>query len=197
MSLSFVYLASTSLRRQAILAQLRIAYEILPIEVDETILANEDVKDYVTRMASMKALAGLQQPSYQPGHPVIAADTVVTINNTIIGKPRDKEEFMQIFGLLSGKVHSVYTGVCVADKASQLLTIAKTDVKFAALTCEEMDAYWLNYHPIDKAGGYGIQDYAEVFVEWIHGSYSNVVGLPARETYQLLKKYMAQSLSLL
>lgn len=181
-----IYLASQSVRRQVLLQQIGVSFQILTVNVDETALSGESPEELVRRLALEKASAGLNSADYQENRPVLGADTVVVSNDQIIGKPDDKSHFMEVFTTLSGNIHTVVTGVCLATPQGSHVIAVSTEVKFRVITPAEMAYYWAHYSPLDKAGGYGIQDFAAVFVEGINGSYSNVVGLPLAETYQLL-----------
>lgn len=180
-----IYLASQSARRQQLLQQLGVSYELIASHIDETINPQENPKAYITRMAKEKGQRALNSLDHT-STPILTADTIVTINNMILGKPKDKQDYEQTLSLLSNQCHEVMTCICLTTPQQQRTKLSITQVKFRTITQEESDYYWEHYHPIDKAGGYGIQEFAGVFVEWINGSYSNVVGLPLAETYKLI-----------
>lgn len=172
-------LASASPRRAELLRAAGIAFEVIAADVDETPLANEPAADYVQRLAAEKARAVSPRAA---GRPVLAADTVVVVDGAILGKPRDQEDARRMLGLLSGRVHSVLTGVALGDD----VRVASTSVEFAPLTAEEIAWYVASGEPGDKAGAYAIQGLASRFVTRIDGSYSNVVGLPVALVYEML-----------
>ncbi len=182
--MAHLILASGSPRRQELLRQLGVDFSIVSPDIDESVVANEQAAIYVERLACEKAQAVLQQ---YPDAVILAADTCVSISNQIIGKPRDKQHAFEIWSLLSGRCHQVLTGVCVMTAQQQHSVVVSTDVEFQHLSLQEMDAYWASNEPIGKAGAYAIQGIAARFIPCIHGSYSNVVGLPLHETAQLLK----------
>ena len=182
-----LYLASTSPRRRELLQQIGVDFQVLRVDVDESTRDLESPEVYVQRLSLAKAQAGLTQ--CQAGELVLAADTTVVIDNTIIGKPESLEQAMAIWQSLSGRSHQVLTGVTLANHHQQHSIVVTTDVYFCPLTDAEMIAYWQTGEPQDKAGGYGIQGKGALFVAKINGSYSNVVGLPLTETAQLLRKF--------
>lgn len=181
-----IILASASPRRQELLDQIKVTYTVIPVAIDETPLPNEAPKDYVIRIASEKSAACLLRSS-ESGMPVLAADTAVVLGNRIMGKPRDKDDAIDMLRQLSGKTHQVYSAVSFRGRQHwQALSI--TDVAFRTLTDREMLAYWHCGEPADKAGGYAIQGLGSLFVESINGSYSGVMGLPLFETARILAK---------
>jgi septum formation protein len=155
------------------------AFEVIVADVDETPRPNEQAADYVQRLAADKARAVLSRAA---GRRVLAADTVVVVDGAILGKPRDEDDARRMLGLLSGRVHSVLTGVALDDD----VRVASTSVEFALLSDEEIAWYVASGEPGDKAGGYAIQGLASRFVTRIDGSYSNVVGLPVALVYEML-----------
>lgn len=188
MNLPKIYLSSTSPRRQMLLKQIGVPFTVIAIEVDEEQLPNESPDEYAERLSQQKALAGQQHPDIKENRPILAADTIVVLKNTILGKPKEKNDYLSMLASLSGHTHTVITAITVLKKNQLLTKIVKTLVSFRSIEPAEMEFYWQQYHPSDKAGGYGIQDFAAVFVEKIEGSYTNVVGLPLMETYQLLSE---------
>jgi septum formation protein len=121
---------------------------------------------------------------------VITADTVVVLNGVVYGKPVDESHAKQMLSELSGKTHQVITGVCLTSLAKQVTFAATTEVRFATLSPHEIEYYVSNYHPLDKAGAYGVQEWiGYVAVEHISGSYFNVMGLPIQRLYSELKKF--------
>ena len=179
-----IVLASASPRRQALLAQIGIDCEVIPSQIDEGARENEAPIEYVRRMAEEKAraVAGLV-----PGSVVLGADTDVVIGSRILGKPRDRADFMEMFGLLSARTHQVITAVSLVHGEECRLQTSSSDVTFREVSEAEMLAYWETGEPCDKAGGYGIQGLAAMFVRAISGSYSGIMGLPLYETSELLR----------
>lgn len=177
-------LASASPRRAELLAQIGARFAVAVVEVDETPLPGEAPDAYVLRLARRKAIAAGQQ---YPGKPVLAADTTVSVDGQPMGKPGDEEESVAMLMALSGRTHSVYTGVALALGERLASRLSHTRVKFRTLGVDECRAYWRSGEPADKAGSYAIQGLGAVFVEAIEGSYSGVVGLPLAETWELLQ----------
>jgi septum formation protein len=178
-----LYLASRSPRRSELLRTLGVDFEVLDVAVDETPLAQESAEIYVQRLARAKATAG--RVASAQCCPVLAADTTVVCADEILGKPRDAADAARILGILSGRWHTVLTGVALA--ANQLAVICvQTRVLFRTLSQAEIECYWASGEPRDKAGAYGIQGLGGALVTRLEGSYSNVVGLPLAETLALL-----------
>jgi septum formation protein len=178
-------LASGSPRRKEILERLGFDFEVRPVEVDESPLADEKPQGYVLRLARSKA-----REAARSGELVLAADTVVVDGGDILGKPRDPDDARRMLGRLSGKEHFVHTGValCDLDRALLLAVVETTRVRFAELSEEEIEWYVASGEPLDKAGAYAVQGLGSFFVEMVHGSYSSVVGLPIATTYRLLRR---------
>ena len=172
--MSPIILASASPRRAELLRAAGISFAVDPADVDETPLPGEEPEAHVRRLAELK---GRRVAGRHPGEAVLAADTVVVIDSTILGKPVDPPDARRMLQLLSGRTHSVLTGVCVVSDEVQL-GVARTEVEFARLSPAEIDWYVATGEPVDKAGAYAIQGIASRFVVAIQGSYSNVVGLP-------------------
>ncbi len=175
-------LASASPRRHQLLAQLGIEFEIQPANVDETIRPGETPAAYVERVAKLKALEVAQRA---PKAVALGADTVVVIRGEILGKPRTAEIATRMLTQLSGCSHLVLTAVALAG-AHQSSRLVETKIDFRALSSREIDWYVRTGEPMDKAGAYGAQGAGSFLIEAIHGSYSNVVGLPLAETLVLL-----------
>jgi septum formation protein len=196
-----IYLASSSPRRRQLLRQ--IGQRCLPLllrhlprgpDVDEAPLPGESPVDYALRVASAKARFGsmILGARRLREAPVLAADTVVTIDGDILGKPADRNEAAAFLRRLAGRTHEVRTAVALAFgpvERIELLTAASVSmVSFAALTERQIERYCASNEPYDKAGGYAIQGLAASFIEHIEGSYSGVMGLPLFETAQLLRQ---------
>ena len=175
-------LASVSPRRQEILRNAGIAFEVRPADVDESCSEGESAEDYVLRLAEAKARAVAQ-----PGETVLGADTVVVVDDLILGKPIDPEGAQSMLRALSGRTHRVMTGVCVLSSRECRTFVETTAVRFKALSKQEVQEYLDSGEPLDKAGAYGIQGRASKFVERIDGCYFNVMGLPMARLYALLQ----------
>lgn len=192
-----LYLASASPRRHEILTQLGIEHEILrlppTVGEDEPRLPGEPPAAYVVRTAREKALRALRhlEQKHLPPRPVLAADTTVILGDEILGKPATMEDARDMLAKLSGGEHEVRTAVVVADPERLLETVSITTVRFATLRTEDIDAYCASGEPMDKAGAYGIQGLAGLFIERISGSYTGVMGLPVFETGRLLREFAA------
>lgn len=180
-----IYLASQSPRRRDLLTQIGIKYELLSSEIDESILPNEKPKDYVKRLAVEKAKAGKNISTEHK--PVLGADTIVVLDNHIMGKPVDEQHAMAMLLSLSGREHQVMTAVALILGDEIRCEVVITTVKFRAINEQEALNYWQTNEPKDKAGGYGIQGIGAQFVENIDGCYFAVVGLPLMKTQEMLK----------
>jgi len=180
-----VILASNSPRRQELLAQMGVKFEVRSAFINEVYPADLPPQEVPEFLAKLKAEA---MASFETNALIIAADTVVIVENTILGKPKDQIEARGFLRQLSGRKHQVVTGVCL--KYQDRLSLFKdiTEVTFGNLTAWEIDHYLEVYQPMDKAGAYGIQEWiGMVGVTRIEGSYFNVVGLPVQKLYQELK----------
>ncbi|MDR7061901.1 MULTISPECIES: Maf family protein [unclassified Sphingopyxis] len=177
-------LASTSPRRRELLARIGLVpSRIAAPEIDETPLKAELPRDYVARLAKSKALAVERAPD----EVVLAGDTTVTVGRRILEKPADEADLRRMLGLLSGRRHHVYSGICVVGTDGKArVRVVDTVVAFKALSAAEIDRYVESGEGMGKAGGYAIQGRAETFVRFLSGSHSNVVGLPLFETRALL-----------
>jgi len=183
-----IYLASRSPRRRKLLKQLGIKFKSFSVNLDEKINGGEKPVNLVKRLSIEKL--ELARKKIKSGL-IITADTIVVLNNKIIGKPKNKKEAVQYLKLLSGKQHIVFTGFAVMNIPANKIIVdyEKTEVKFRILDDDEINDYVLSGSPLDKAGAYGIQDdFGAVFVEKINGCYYNVVGLPLTKLYQALRK---------
>ncbi|MCY1288753.1 Maf-like protein YhdE [compost metagenome] len=180
-----LYLASGSPRRRELLAQIGVPFRTLSLDLDERVLPGESPQAYVERLARAKALAGLAH-STDADAVVLGADTAVVLDGCILGKPGDRAEALATLRALSGREHEVLTAVALAARQRVESRVVCSRVLFRALGEAEIAAYWDTGEPRDKAGSYGIQGLAAVFVSALHGSYSAVVGLPLCETAQLL-----------
>ena len=186
-----IYLASASPRRREILVSLGFQPVLLTAETDETALPGEAVADYVARMARQKNAAARQlaaQRGLALAQPLLSADTVVALDNAILGKPRDAAHARELLESLSGREHQVWTAVCMSLDGQTLEAAQRSDVRFKELSAQEIAAYIASGEPLDKAGAYGIQGIGGVFVAHLSGSFSGVMGLPVFETVQLLRQ---------
>ena len=177
-------LASQSPRRQQLLQLLRVSFVVRPADIDEAMDPNLPPQQEVSRVSKLKAEATPREP----GDVVIAADTIVVLQDKVLGKPADKADAIAMLRALSGRDHQVMTGITVlrGDKAVTHTEI--TDVHFRPLTEDEILRYVETGEPMDKAGSYGIQGYAAPFVEGIRGDYYNVMGLPVCRLQQMLQE---------
>jgi len=187
-----LYLASQSPRRRELLSQVGISFELLSVDVDESVNINETVKEYVVRLAKEKAIAGWNMNKTN-STPVLGSDTSVVINNEILGKPANTIEAKKMLALLSGKTHQVMTAVALAMPSEGVMqaelacVLSVSDVSFKKLSSDEIELYIATGESADKAGAYAIQGRAAAFITHLSGSYSGVMGLPLFETIELLK----------
>ncbi|HTD74443.1 MAG TPA: Maf family protein [Steroidobacteraceae bacterium] len=184
----FIYLASGSPRRRALLQQIGVSFQVIGIELDETALAGETPLAYVSRLAEAKAAAGWQSSRGLGVEPVLAADTAVVLDGRILGKPADMENAISMLRELSSRTHEVLTAVALRTAAGTQLKVSRSMVTFRSIDAAEARDYWETGEPRDKAGAYAIQGYAAVFIADLKGSYSGVMGLPLFETAELLQK---------
>lgn len=197
--MSALILASQSPRRHELLASLGVEFSVLVADIDETPVAGETPTECVARLARGKAEAVWQRLASErrvraPHNPVVlGADTIVVIDNQILGKPRDRAEAAQMLSQLSGRKHQVLTAVAVRDENRKACVIQTSVVSFAKLSGREIQRYIATGEPDDKAGSYAIQGQAAAFVVSLNGSYSGVVGLPLYETRQLLLDFGIQT----
>lgn len=194
-----LYLASRSPRRRELLNQIGVAFDTIVFrdglrsdaQTDETPAAGEDPVIYVERIARAKAEHGLRivNERHLPVRPVLAADTTLEFSGEIIGKPADAADAMHTLRRLSGHTHRVLTGVAVTYLGRTEYLLSATEVRFRVIDEHEIRHYVMSGEPMDKAGSYGIQGRAGLFVEYIAGSYTGVMGLPVCETGNLLKRF--------
>lgn len=182
-SLPLLHLASSSPRRREILTALGLDFTVKSSEVEEFRLADESPEQMVLRLATAKALAA----EVETARFVIGSDTAVVLDGEVLGKPRDRDDAVTMLLRLSGRRHSVVTGVALLGPDGAQTALSTTDVFFREVSRDEALAYWQSGEPRDKAGAYGIQGRGGVFVKSINGSYSGVVGLPVYETMRLLQ----------
>ena len=191
----FIYLASQSPRRQQLLEQLGVRYELLvadsgeDAEALEVALENEAPFKYVQRVTALKldaALARLIERDLPPA-PILCADTTVALGQTIFGKPNDAVHAELMLSALAGRFHQVLTAVAVQDDLQRFKAVSRSRVKFGAMTASQINAYALSGEPMGKAGSYAIQGKVAMHITRIEGSYSGIMGLPLRETALLLQ----------
>ncbi len=184
-----IILASKSPRRSELLKNIGIKFDIIESSVDESVIPKDlPPKLYVQELAMLKSSSVASHLGSD--HLVIGADTVVVHDGKIIGKPKDFDDAFNMLSSFSGTSHTVYSGISVTDSAT-LRTVtdyAATDVYFSKISPKEITDYINTYSPYDKAGAYGIQEYAGVFISKIDGDFFNVVGLPMSKLYELLKR---------
>jgi septum formation protein len=178
-------LASRSLRRAEILSAVGWEFESIAADIDETRYASEDATTYVKRLARTKAETIARN---FPERLVLGADTVVVSDGEILGQPRDDDDGRRMLRLLSGKWHDVLTGVALIRAAQVVVEQETTRVRFANMSTEEIDWYLATGEARGKAGAYGIQGSAALFIKEIQGDYFNVVGLPVRLVFQLSRR---------
>jgi len=182
-------LASASPRRAELLRAAGIEFDVIPADVDEAMDPEDQPDGYARRVAQLKAEAVISRAL---GRPILGADTIVIIDNEVLGKPADAHDARRMLRLLSGRQHTVMTAVCLVNPAAESgriqTRVVRTTVECAVLTEAEIDWYVASGEPMDKAGAYALQGLASRFVARIDGSYSNVVGLPVAVVYDLCKE---------
>ena len=193
-----IYLASRSPRRRELLRQIGVKFNLLmmretlgrTIDVDEQPHANEVPADYIYRITRAKADAGWKRILQRrlPVQPVLAADTIVTIDGCILGKPRDNAHAEEMLKILSGRSHQVLTTIGVGIRDTIQMRLSVSTVRFREISEREIRHYLANNNVLDKAGAYAIQGVAAAFIVEISGSYSGIMGLPLYETAQLLEE---------
>lgn len=183
-----IILASKSPRRQYLLKELGLNFEVHTKEVDESF--PDDLKAQEIPLFLCQKKADAFDEELTDTTIVITADTVVWIDGQVLNKPENYEDAVRMLQLLSGKKHQVFTGVCLKSKDKTKSFYAQTDVYFKTLSREEIDYYITNFNPYDKAGAYGAQEWiGYIAVEKIEGTYFNVMGLPVREVYEALMEF--------
>jgi septum formation protein len=182
--MSRIVLASASPRRSELLRAAGIDFDVQPANIDEATIPGESPADYVLRLAESKARVVYE---FDPGRTVLAADTVVVVDGQMLGKPADEHDAKRMLRALSGRTHQVLTAVSAFHPGGIVDTrVDETAVEFAPLSDDDIDWYVSSGEPMDKAGGYAVQGLASRFVTRLHGSYSNVVGLPVALVHQML-----------
>jgi septum formation protein len=192
-----LYLASQSPRRSELLRQVGVQFDLISlrnhpargVDVTEAVHAGEAAHDYVVRVAREKGAFAWQVLAWRglPLRPVLSADTTVSIDGDILGKPANIEQARAMLARLAGRTHQVLTTVAVHATGFAEHVTQVSNVRFAPLSAQAIDAYCASGEPFDKAGAYGIQGLAALFVEHIEGSHSGIMGLPLFETANLLR----------
>ncbi len=180
-------LASTSPRRAALLEQLGLEFEVRRVAIDESRLQGEAVFDHVQRLALEKARSG--NDGNTRNLPVLGADTIVCLDDEVFGKPGNREQAIEMLLRLSGREHQVLTAVAMVSSQQEAVLVSSSSVHMRVISPAEAEAYWATGEPADKAGGYAIQGLGGIFVSYLQGSYSAVVGLPLLETVQLMRRF--------
>lgn len=184
-----IVLASKSPRRQELLKGIGVVFSILTKEVDESFPSRLPLID-VAPFLSLKKAKAFEDAELPENYMVITADTVVIVENEILGKPKDRDDAVRMMNLLSGKVHKVVTGVTVHTKEKTKTFSVTSKVTFETLDNQEVDYYIDNFKPYDKAGAYGVQEWiGYIGVSNVEGSYYNVMGLPTQKLYKVLKEF--------
>ena len=180
-----LYLASASPRRRDLLKLAGFQFAIEPADIDET-MSQDDPACLVQNLALKKARAVAQ---LHPNDIVLAADTVVALDNRILGKPENEDEARTMLRMLSNRIHQVYTGYCILKQNRCEIGVCCTSVEFYPLSDSDIDSYIATGEPFDKAGAYGIQGLGSLLVRKIDGDFYNVVGLPIAEISRLLRTF--------
>ena len=183
-------LASASPRRSELLTSAGFRFSVEVADVDESPLAGENPEAYVLRVARQKAHV-VADRCRETGGIVLAADTTVAVDGEILAKPEDDLDAIRMLELLSGRVHDVFTGLVVRRREQERHEVVGTRVRLLPINMDEILWYVSSGEPMGKAGAYGIQGRAARFIDWIEGSWSNVVGLPVATVYKLLKDFGA------
>jgi nucleoside triphosphate pyrophosphatase len=194
-----LYLASCSPRRRELLAQIGLKIVVIPQSVSEQRLPAESPRDYVQRLALEKAQAGFLSQGGALDQPVLGADTTVVVDGDILGKPESQNSGLAMLSRLSGRSHWVLSALAVVGKDDlghyrEEVRLSQSQVFFRKISAAEQLAYWRSGEPADKAGAYGIQGLAALFIERLEGSYSGVMGLPLFETAELLALFGIRAL---
>ena len=184
-------LASASPRRISLLKELNLTFDCIPLDVEEVFPAGLEDHEVAKFLAKLKAEA-FPIEKLTSKSILITADTIVCLNDEVIGKPDDHEHAIEMLRKLSGQMHKVITGVCLRSHDKESIFSNETDVYFGKLTDEEIIYYVDQFKPFDKAGAYGIQEWiGYIGIEKIEGSYFNVMGLPVQQLYVELKKFIS------
>jgi septum formation protein len=183
-----ILLASKSPRRKELLAGLNISFEVASLEVEELFPEKLPMEEIPVFLAKLKAEPFKSEIDDRTL--VITADTIVWIDGEVLGKPLDHFHAVEMLRKLSGRKHTVVTGVCLTSRTKQVAFYSSTDVWFKKLSDQEIEYYLSLYHPYDKAGSYGVQEWiGYIAIDRIEGSYFNVMGLPVQHLYEELRRF--------
>ncbi|MBQ9730714.1 MAG: septum formation protein Maf [Bacilli bacterium] len=186
-----IILASASPRRYEILKQAGVEFEVIPSKFDEESLEFTNINDYSKALSYHKAIDVYNN---HPNDTIIASDTIVVVNDEILGKPKDKKDAYRMLSLLSGKKHSVITSVCIIHQGKIDNFLSKSYVTFYKMSEKDIEEYIATNEPMDKAGAYAIQGKAAKYIRSINGDYYTIVGLPIGKVIKSLKKLKALSI---
>ena len=184
---TLVILASSSPRRRELLDQIGVTYEVVHVDIDESVSEAENAGDYVMRMSLEKARRGFLVADKK--YVTIGADTCIECDGEVLGKPDDDKTAAQLLSKLSNRGHTVHTAVTIVNAQSEATALCSSTVYFDKLEQSTIDAYIATGEPLDKAGAYAIQGQAAQFITKLEGSYSSVMGLPLYETAKLLREF--------
>ncbi|WP_025724948.1 Maf family protein [Acholeplasma granularum] len=180
-------LGSASPRRKELLESAGIDFRLIPSDFDESsIEVTKDVEGYVKVVAQAKAYSLLK---LYPNHTILTADTIVTIDNIVLGKPKDFDEAVSMLERLSGKTHKVYTAVCIINDEKEELFVESASVTFKKLSLFDIKMYCQTNEPMDKAGAYAIQGEGSKFIDKYEGDFHTIMGLPLKEVINKLNKF--------
>lgn len=180
-----LYLASESPRRKELLTQLGFAFESVKIDCDETYPSDVSIDEVAAYVAKLKSKNFRE---LQVDEVLLTADTIVVLGDEILGKPKNKEDAKKMLQSLSGKKHQVYTAICIRTREKSYIQTDKAIIEFSEISDEEIDFYIDNFHPLDKAGSYGIQEWLGMAkIKKIEGSFYTIMGLPTHLVYDILK----------
>ena len=182
-----IILASQSPRRKQLLEQIGMVPVCMPVDIDESVYLNEMPLEYCNRLALQKAQSGWLLS--EKNLPVLGSDTVVVYDDKILGKPENKQHAIEMLSNLSGRRHQVITAVAVVFAEKQLTEYSISEVQFDHIKADEIKAYVESGEPMDKAGSYGIQGHAALWIKKITGSHSGIMGLPLFETGKILRSF--------
>ena len=180
-----IILASQSPRRAELLRMLGLRFDVLPADIDETYLKHEAPIAHAQRLAREKAIVMAEQ---HPDALVVGSDTVVVIDRSVLGKPKDDDDAVRMLMRLQGRTHRVATGIAVAQSDHCIAETEIVRVKFRAFDEQTAREYVATREPMDKAGAYGIQGYGASLVEWVHGDYFAVMGLPVQRMIRMFEQ---------
>ena len=183
-----IYLASKSPRRQQLLQQIGVAFEIIDVDIDEHWNGKEQPHVYVERVALEKARAAKLKININQPFAILGADTSVVLDDVVLGKAENPDQAVAMITRLSGRMHYVYSAVAVVSNTDEKIKTSISHVYFKPLSKAEIESYCKTGEPVGKAGGYAIQGRAAAFIERLEGSYSGVMGLPLYETVELLNQ---------